>query len=376
MKSKNTLPVLLILLILLCAIVGGIFWALNGYARQVTADFGPPGREMGTTQRLLLTARLISNRKALLEPLQVEGEPMPFEVEQGESVASITTRLQELGLVRSADAVRTYMIYAGLDQSLQAGSYQFSPAMTAVQIAQMMQDATPSEVPFVILPGWRLEEIAASLPTSGLSFSPQTFLKAARRPSEAVMPKGLPELKTLEGFLFPGTYSFNRDVSLTAFLNTLLRAFDEQVTDDLRAGFKRQGLDLQEAVTLASIVQREAILEEEQPQIASVFLNRLNQGKRLESDPTVQYALGYNQEQNTWWTNPLSANDLQDQSPFNTYQVQGLPPAPIAAPGLSALQAVAEPADTPYFFFRAACDGSGRHVFAQTYDEHLNNACP
>jgi UPF0755 protein len=131
-----------------------------------------------------------------------------------------------------------------------------------------------------------------------------------------------------------------------------------------------------QAVTLASIVQREAVEEQEQPIIASVFLNRLNGGMKLDSDPTVQYALGYNPVQSTWWTNPLSSVEMQVDSPFNTYTTFGLPPHPIANPGASALRAVAFPAQTSYYYFRARCDDSGLHIFAETFDEHLANSCP
>ncbi|HEX7972766.1 MAG TPA: endolytic transglycosylase MltG, partial [Anaerolineales bacterium] len=131
-----------------------------------------------------------------------------------------------------------------------------------------------------------------------------------------------------------------------------------------------------EGVILASMVQREAIVSQEMPLIASVFLNRQSANMKLDSDPTVQYALGYNPDQKTWWTNPLSLDNLQVDSPYNTYQRAGLPPGPISNPGLSALQAVAFPAKTPYYFFRAACDGSGRHTFAKTFEEHVKNACP
>jgi UPF0755 protein len=131
-----------------------------------------------------------------------------------------------------------------------------------------------------------------------------------------------------------------------------------------------------QAVTLASIVQREAVIQDEMPMIASVFLNRLAVNMKLDSDPTVQYALGYQNGRGGWWTNPLSLADLQIDSPYNTYIYTGLPPGPIANPSLEALQYVAQPAQTPYFYFRAACDGSGRHNFAITFNEHLNNACP
>jgi UPF0755 protein len=131
-----------------------------------------------------------------------------------------------------------------------------------------------------------------------------------------------------------------------------------------------------QAVTLASIVQREAVVADERPQIASVFLNRLHAGMKLDTDPTVQYALGFNPIQGTWWTNPLNATDLQVDSPYNTYIYTGLPPGPIANPSLSALRAVAFPAETPYYFFRARCDDSGLHDFAVTFEEHLQNGCP
>ena len=126
---------------------------------------------------------------------------------------------------------------------------------------------------------------------------------------------------------------------------------------------------------MASIVERESILDEEMPLIASVFINREKIGMKLDSDATVQYALGYNQIQGTWWTNPLSSQDLQVNSPFNTYQNSGLPPAAISNPSLAAIQSIAFAADTPYYYFRARCDGSGFHNFAVTFEEHLSNGC-
>jgi UPF0755 protein len=180
----------------------------------------------------------------------------------------------------------------------------------------------------------------------------------------------------MEGFLFPGTYEFKRTTSARDVLITLVSRFDSQVSGEIRMAYQKQGLDLVQAVTLASFVQREAILAEEQPMIASVFLNRFRKGIKFDSDPTVQYAVGYNAVQKTWWTNPLSAKDLKIDSPYNTYIRTGFPPGPIASPSLNALRAVAYPAQTPYFYFRAKCDGSGAHAFSVTYDEHLKNACP
>jgi UPF0755 protein len=158
-------------------------------------------------------------------------------------------------------------------------------------------------------------------------------------------------------------------------VRTLVQNFGLYLTPELRTAFAAQDLSIFEAVVLASIVEREAVVEDEMPAIASVFFNRLEAGMKLDTDPSVQYAIGWNPAQGTWWTNPLSAADLQVDSPFNTYLYPGLPPAPISNPSLAALQAVAFPDTTPYYYFRARCDGSGRHSFAETFEEHVKNAC-
>jgi UPF0755 protein len=216
-----------------------------------------------------------------------------------------------------------------------------------------------------------MEEIAASLPTSGLDISPEAFLAAAKSPPQVLALSS----STMEGFFLPDSYILPRSTTVNQLLEAIARNFALHLSDDLRAGFAAQGLDVYQAVTLASIVERESIHDEEMTLIASVFINRLNIGMTLGSDPTVQYALGYNAIQNTWWTNPLSFDDLKFDSPYNTYIYAGLPPAPIANPSLEALQAVAFPEVSPYYYFQAKCDGSGYHTFAVTFEEHLANGC-
>jgi UPF0755 protein len=245
---------------------------------------------------------------------------------------------------------------------MQSGDFTLSPAQSALEMAYALMDATPSEVPFAILAGWRLEEIAESLPTSGLRIAPEVFLAEAQR-------------RNLEGYLLPGVYSTPRTATAKTLLDGLSAAFEAALTPELRAGFDNQGLTMNEAVRLASIVERETVVVDEMPLIASVFFNRLAIGMKLETDPTVQYAVGYNEDQSTWWTNPLSVADLKFDSPYNTYLYPGLPPGPICSPSPEALRAVAFPAQTPYYYFRAACDGSGRHNFAETYEEHVGNEC-
>jgi UPF0755 protein len=182
-------------------------------------------------------------------------------------------------------------------------------------------------------------------------------------------------LSSLEGYLLPGEYAIIHGASIVELLPMLLDRLFETVSGELITAYSAQGLSLEQAITLASLVEREAILDDEMPLIASVFLNRLVVGMRLESDPTVQYALGYDELSATWWKVPLAGSDLSIDSSYNTYIHTGLPPAPICNPSTEALQAVAYPESSGYYFFRAACDGSGRHRFSETYEEHLNNAC-
>lgn len=350
---------------------------VGGVPALANARFGPPGENVSTWQRVYLSFRLLRNSDQLTVPLDENGETKEFEVVLGQSPAEIVENLQNIGLIPNANALLIYLVYKGLDTSLQAGQYALSARMTPIQIAHALQDATPLEITFNILSGWRLEEIAASLETSGLTITPQEFLNAAYHPpSDSNLTQHLPPGASLEGFLPPGTYQIPRETSADELVTYLVNNFIAQLEPELLAGFQRRGLNLFQAVTLASIIQREAIIEDEMPLIASVFLNRLALDMKLESDPTVQYAIGYDPVGKTWWKNPLTQADLEIDSPFNTYLYAGLPPGPISNPGYDALSAVAHPANSTYLFFRAKCDGSGEHLFAETFDEHLKNACP
>jgi UPF0755 protein len=369
-NSKIHLSISTSILILLCSMaLAFVFIPL-----QASHYFGPPDPSIGLWGIISYSARLLWRDGSLTRPLDQNGAERVFSIGQGESVSSVAARLQTEGFISSGNAFRDYLIYKGMDISMQAGDYRLSPSLSIIDIANQLQDATPEDVTFVVLAGWRLEEVAASLPTSGLVITPEEFMAAA-----ASHPIGydffLPNASA-EGFLFPDTYILPRATTTDELLDTLVRNSSQHLTNELREGFARQGLSVYQAVTLASLVQREAVAEEEQPIIASVFLNRLNAGMKLDSDPTVQYALGYNPVQQTWWTNPLSGEDLQFDSPYNTYIYKELPPGPIASPSLNALQAVAFPAQTFYYFFRARCDDSGLHNFAETFDQHLSNGCP
>jgi UPF0755 protein len=345
--------------------------------RRVEAAFGPSSPALDPLQRLRLSVQLLLQSDQLQQPSNPLGDSETFEIPLGQSPLIIAAQLESLGLISNVGAFINYLTYAGLDTTLQAGEYTLSPASSPVEIAHILQDATPSEVTLSILTGWRMEEIAATLPTTGLGISPEEFISAASDPGRfANLPADYPTNGTLEGSFSPGSYRLPRETTVDQLITILLDEFNSHLTPELLNGIQNQVLNVHQAVTLAAIVEREAIVGEEMPMIASVFLNRLEIGMPLEADSTVQYARGYNAEQNTWWTNPLSVRDLQFDSPYNTYLYPGLTPGPIANPGLRALRAVGFPAQTPYYYFRATCDESGMHTFSETFEEHLSKNCP
>ena len=369
-KNSTCLPVILVLGLAALLVIAGLVYAPT-LAGQ---SFGNPSPRLGPGQRLSYALELLGSAGDLTEPADPDGQEQSFTIQAGETASQVADRLAAAGLVRRAQSFRDYMVWSGIDTDLQPGTYQLSPAKTALEIGVMIRSASLTEVDFYILPGWRAEEIAAALPTSGLSIPATDFLAAVSHP--AVAPFFLDAGMPAEGFLFPGHYLLDRTLTADRLVSTFLLGFSQSLTPDLRSGFAEHGLTIYQAVTLASIVQRETVVDDEMPVIASVFYNRLAVGMKLETDPTVQYALGYNPAQDTWWTNPLSLDDLKVDSPYNTYLVDGLPPTPIAEPGLAALQAVANPAQTDFLYFQARCDSSGRHNFAVTFAEHLQNSCP
>lgn len=336
---------------------------------------GPASPDLSFVERTALALHLAGRLPDLDRPAGNPDASLELVVVPGETARDVLARLHDADIVADPDLLRSYLRYLGLDRRVEAGGYELHGGMTVAEIAAALQAARPPEIVFTVPEGWRREQIADALPTAGFAFSPEEFLLA----TESMV--GLPPtlsvvsaLPSLEGFLFPDTYRLEVDSVAEDLALAMARNFDRRVQAALRSEMEATGLALIEAVILASIIEREAVLAEERPLIASVFLNRLGRGMRLETDPTVQYALG-RQAGGEWWKSPLSLDDLRVASPFNTYLHPGLPPAPICSPGIASLEAVARPAESDYLYFRAACDGSGRHRFSRTLEEHVAQAC-
>jgi len=279
-----------------------------------------------------------------------------------------------MGLIRSATVFRIQVELRGAASRLAVGEYELRRNMSAGAIVETLVLGHTRRTGLVTIPeGWRAEEIAQYLDASGV-VSAEDFM-------EVVAGRGGPEAPTLppgassfEGYLFPESYEFGRDVPAEAVLRRFLAEFDRRVDQDVRGMAAHRGLSLHELVTLASIVEREASQPDERGEIAAVFDNRLERGMLLQADPTIQYALvpfGTLAPGTTYWKRELSFEDLQLGSPYNTYGTAGLPPGPIANPGLAALEAVANAPARPWLYFVARADGS--HLFAETLDGHNQN---
>lgn len=295
-----------------------------------------------------------------------------FTVQPGDTLTAIAARLQEEDLIISDLVFRLALERRGSVHSLQPGQYVLRPSMTMDQVIDELQRGQVADRVVTVIEGWRGEQIAEHLEALG-AFSGADFLAVIGSGPDQFLHDFLPDqpsANSLEGYLFPDTYFVGAETTAREFVRFMLDRFGQVYGAQERQAAAAAGLSDHQVVTLASIVEREAQLEEERAVIASVYLNRLERGMLLQADPTVQFAVSGGAEAG-WWKDPLTLADLGFDSPYNTYLYAGLPPGPIANPGAASLRAVLEPAETDYLFFVARGDGS--HAFSETYEEHQQN---
>ena len=293
----------------------------------------------------------------LVSPVEKEGKEQVFVVKEGSSLKEVAEDLDKRGLITSKTLFVLWTRIKGYGKDIRAGEYSLSPTMPPVQLLEILRKGLVILHPVTIPEGFTRDQIADALAAKGLA-DKKRFLELTE--DKALLRQYGVSGPSLEGYLFPDTYYFSRGTPTLAVLDTMVKRF-KQVVVPLMEKTQGKGMKFEELVTLASIVEKETGRPEERPLIASVFLNRLRLGMRLESDPTVIYGIEK-------FDGDLKKKDLARKTPYNTYVIYGLTPGPIANPGLESIKAVVDPARTDYLYFVSRNDGS--HQFSKTLAEH------
>ena len=276
-----------------------------------------------------------------------------FIIRPGEDIDTIANNLADQKLIRNKVIFYLIVKRLGIEKKIQAGDFRLSPAMNTEEIAKTLTHGT-LDVWITVIEGTRKEEIAEVV-SENLDIPETEFLKYAR-----------------EGYLFPDTYLIPKTATAVAVIEILENNFNSKFDEELREKAREKNLTIDQVVNLAAMIEREARFADDQLGVASALLSRLKKNMVLNIDATIQYALGYQPAEKTWWKKNLTFADLKIDSPYNTYTNSGLPPGPIASPGISAIKAVLDADEnSPYIFY--VSDQEGRLHFARTNAEHEEN---
>ncbi len=280
-------------------------------------------------------------------------------VPRGASLRVAADSLAARRVIRSATLFRAYASLTDRDRGIKPGTYLLRRGAPYRELIGALENGRGLVHVVTVVEGWELRQIAPQLARAlGV---PRDSVDAALRDTALLARLDVPT-PTLEGYVFPATYTYPDGTTARQAVRQMVARFEEAWKPEWNGRLEVLALKRHDAVTLASIVEREAVRPEERPVIAAVYYNRLRKGMRLEADPTVQYALGRH-------TARVLYRDLEVDSPYNTYRRTGLPPGPIGSPGASSMAAAVAPANVPYLYFVAAPDG--HHEFRATYAEHL-----
>ena len=315
----------------------------------------------------LVLAAIFFVRRQLAPVSTAPAQPTEFEILPGWGASRVASELERAGLVRNAQFFSLWLRFEGTDTQIGEGLYDLSAAMSAHELATALEAGGRPRVTNVTIPeGFRSVRVASRLAEAG--FGEEATLMRTILSPDGLRPNFVPQGVGLEGYLFPASYEFPVSSTSDEALSTMLQRFERELTPEIRAGLEPLNLSVHDWVTLASIIQAEAGNHAEMPIIAGVFLNRLDEGMPLQSDPTVAYGLGKRLPELD-----RSAGDFEAEHPWNTYAQRGLPPSPIGNPGRAALQAVLTPErlnaeEQPYFYFLHGRNGEFRPNV--TFDAH------
>lgn len=306
------------------------------------------------------------------------GEPIEVTITPGMRAQKIAEMLEEDGLIRNSFLFSAWMKLKDEGSRFQAGVYKLTPGMTREEIVAKFNAGdivAAATIKFTIPEGFTVQQIATRLADAGV-VDKTKFLDAAKQSwlwTGSVWTSELPANGSLryplEGYLFPDTYEFKRGVTEIEIINRLLTELDrklDQLPEDWQTVLEERGLTVHELLTIASLIEREVVIDEERPIVSSVIQNRLRKKMPLQIDATIQYLLDKQKEK-------LLNEDLKVESPYNTYLNPGLPPGPIAAPSYKSIEAALYPDETDYYYYVTKKDGTNTHLFAVTYKQHQKN---
>jgi UPF0755 protein len=306
---------------------------------------------------LMLGYCLFAGSWLLLTPV-TPAQPVFVDIRPGSNLQQIAQELQHRSVIRSALALKLLARWQDQGAKIQAGRYQFKAAATPSAILQRLLEGDVEKVSLTIPEGFSLEQIITRITAAG--YGDEKILRHWAQDPAFIAEMGIPT-SSLEGYLFPETYLFAAGIEEKELLRMMVNELYRQLDDRLLRQAKQLNLNRHQLITLASIIEKETAKSEEMPLISSVFHNRLARNMRLQTDPTVIYGIED-------FDGNLTRKQLDTPTPYNTYLQAGLPPGPIASPGLQALQAASRPASTDYLYFVAR--GNGSHQFSRTLKEH------
>lgn len=299
---------------------------------------------------ILLVAGYLFLREGSLPVDKTNKTMTVFVIKPGESLDTIANNLAAQGFIRNKLAFYFTVKRLGIDKKIQAGDFRLSPSMDMNEISQTLTHGTLDKW-VVVIEGLRKEEVAQIM-SENLGIPEIEFLKYAE-----------------EGYLFPDTYLFPNQASAAAVIAIMKNNYNTKFNESLKAQAIQNRLTEKEVLILASMVEREARTDEDRQKVASILLKRYRNDWPIQVDATVQYAVGYDAGEKSWWKESLTQEDLNVDSPYNTYKNKGLPPTPITNPGLSSIVAVVKADDaTPYWFYIS--DKNGVMHYAKTLEEH------
>ena len=293
-----------------------------------------------------------------------DGRTCVITVENGMTAADIANMLHKEKLIKRPESFRLEARFMGLEGKLQAGKYEIEAGKSNSEIIDILARGQVKTISFTVPEGYTVNKIAAKLAVEGLGDA-EKFKEAARNytPYKYMETNNPDVIYKAEGFIYPSTYLFTDGMTEKDMLATMVKEFNTQINHEkIGDAAEKADMQLRDIVTIASMVELEAVFKEEQPRIAGVFLRRLQIYMPIQSDTTIQYILGAQKEEITF-------ADTEIQNPYNTYVNAGLPPGPIGSPSLDAIKAVLNPEQTDYLYFVA--DKDGHHRFTRTYEEHL-----